>query len=79
METFLYSISGIIIGGIITFWASKYFFEKSLKSKKLSCFIQNISEILTDIDLDVKDYLRINFNSFLYQQSFQSMASFYAI
>ena len=61
METFIGTISGIIIGGLITIWASQYFYKKSVKEKKLSCFIQYISEILTNIDPEVKNNLEVDF------------------
>lgn len=61
METFIGTIAGIIIGGLITVWASRYFYKKSLKSKTLSCFVQYVSEILTDIDPDVKNNLEVDF------------------
>jgi hypothetical protein len=61
METFIGTISGIIIGGLITVWASRYFYKKSIKAKTLSCFVQYISEILTNIDPEVKNNLEVDF------------------
>ena len=61
METFIGTISGIIIGGLITVWASRYFYKKSVKAKTLSCFVQYISEILTNIDPEVKNNLEVDF------------------
>ncbi len=61
METFIGTIAGIIIGGLITVWASRYFYKKSIKSKSLSCFVQYVSEILTGIDPDIKSNLEVDF------------------
>lgn len=61
METFIGTIAGIIFGGLITVWASRYFYKKSIKSKNLACFVQYVSEILTDIDPDVKNNLEVDF------------------
>lgn len=62
MNTFIGTIAGILFGGILTFIASKYFYKKSIKIKKLSCFVQYVSEILTDIEPDLKKQLLVKYN-----------------
>lgn len=62
METFIGTISGILFGGILTFIASRYYYKKSIKTKDLSCFVQYVSEILTDIEPEVKKKLTVDYN-----------------
>lgn len=72
MDAFLGTVIGIIIGGAVTVAVSRYFYKKSLKSKELSCFVQYISEILTNIDPDVKNNLEIEFKDHAVEQLYQA-------
>lgn len=62
METFLGTIAGILFGGLISFLISRFYYKKSIKTKTLSCYVQFVSEILTDIDPDVKQKLEIDYD-----------------
>jgi hypothetical protein len=61
METFLGTIAGILFGGLISFLVSRFYYKKSIKTKTLSCYVQYVSEILTDIDPEVKQKLEIDY------------------
>ena len=54
-------ISSLFIGGLISLFITHYYSKKTLKIKNLSCFVQYLSEILTDIEPEVKNNLAINF------------------
>jgi len=71
METMIFSIIGLIIGGIITFFTSRYFFKKSLQHKELSTFIQFLTEILYDIDPDVEDKLKVFYENEIVKEFYQ--------
>lgn len=62
METFLGTMAGIIFGGMISFIISRFYYKKSIKTKNLSCYVQFVSEILTDIDPEVKQKLDIEYD-----------------
>ena len=74
MEPFLGTISGILFGGLISFLVSRFYYKKSIKTKTLSCYVQYVSEILTDIDPEVKQKLEIDYDGqkveSLYQAQF---------
>ncbi len=61
METFIGTLAGTLFGGLISFLISRFYYKKGLKKKTLSCYVQYISEILTDIDPEVKQRLVIDF------------------
>jgi hypothetical protein len=61
METFLATLAGIVFGGLISYWISRFYYKKSVKTKHLSCFVQFVSEILTDIAPDIKKKLLIQY------------------
>lgn len=62
METFLGTLAGILFGGLISFLVSRFYYKKSIKTKTLSCYVHYVSEILTDIDPDVKQKLEIDYD-----------------
>lgn len=62
MEEYLLPIIGILSGGVISVLVSRYYYKKSIREKTLSCYVQFVSEILTDIDFDLKQKLEINYN-----------------
>ncbi len=72
MNAFIGTVIGIIIGGIVTILVSRYFYKKSQKSKELSCYVQYISEILTNIDPDVKNNLEIEFKEHKVEKLYQA-------
>lgn len=61
METLLGTLAGILFGGLISYFISQFYYKKSIKTKTLSCYVQYISEFLTDIDEDVKKKLEIDY------------------
>jgi hypothetical protein len=63
METIIGTIAGIIFGGLLSFLVSRHFYQKSVKQKKLSCFVQFVSEILKNIDPQVKSKLKVEYES----------------
>jgi hypothetical protein len=62
METFIGTIIGIVFGGTLTFLASRHYYKKGIKTKSLHCFVQYISEILTDIEPEVKKKMHIDYD-----------------
>lgn len=70
MESFLYSFISILITILVT----HIYFKKSLKTKKLSCFVKNTMKLLTNIDTDIKKKLIVNYDGkqvdSIYQISF---------
>src|SRR6476620_7191576 len=61
MDTLLGTLAGILFGGLISYFISKFYYKKTIKIKTLSCYVQYISEFLTDIDEDVKKKLEIDY------------------
>lgn len=62
METIIFTTLGLIIGGLVTFYTTKHFFRKGIKSKSLSTYIQFITEILSDIDPEVEKKLKVSYD-----------------
>lgn len=62
METLLGTLAGILFGGLISYFISRFYYKKTIKVKTLSCYVQYISEFLTDIDEDVKKKLEIDYD-----------------
>lgn len=71
METFIGTLSGIVFGGIFTYLASRYFYKKSIKTKNLACFVQYVSEILTDIEPEVKKKLSVEYEGHIVENLYQ--------
>ena len=69
MEIIIYTAIGLILGGLVTVFTSKYFHRKGIKSKSLSTYIQFITEILSDIDPEVEKKLQVSYN----QQEVESL------
>lgn len=61
MDTFLGTLAGIIFGGFISFCVSRFYYKKSIKKKQISCFVDFLSEILTDIAPDIKQKLVVDY------------------
>ncbi len=68
MET----IIGIIIGGIITILASRYFFKKSIRIRRLSFYTDFVSEIMSISDKSIKEQLEIRYNGEKLDNIFQA-------
>ena len=62
MDTIFFSVIGIIVGGITSFWVGKYYFKKGVKEKSLTPFLQFASGILTDIDEEVRNKLKVRYD-----------------
>ena len=61
--TIAFSLGGIIIGAIITFLVSKYFFRKSIKEKTLKPFIQFESKLFSELDPELKEDLIVKYKN----------------
>ena len=59
MEIIATTIIGIIIGGIITYFVSREFYEKTKKTKSLEPFVRFVTTILSSIDPEVKKQLKV--------------------
>ena len=57
------TLGGIIIGAVITYIVSKYFFKKSIKEKSLTPFLQFSSRLFSEIDPELKKELIVNYKN----------------
>ncbi|MCL2683193.1 MAG: hypothetical protein FWE63_06920 [Bacteroidales bacterium] len=57
------AICGIIIGAIATYLASKHFFNKGIKCKSLTPFIQYSSTLFSDIEPELQESLTVNYKN----------------
>lgn len=71
METFISTSVGIILGGILSYIISRFYYKKSIKTKSLSVFVDFISSILDDIDPEVKTKLKVNYKDNEVEQLYQ--------
>lgn len=62
METILYTAIGVVLGGIITYLVGKYYYKKNTKEKSLTPFLQFVSGVLTDVDPQVKEKLKVHYD-----------------
>jgi hypothetical protein len=57
------TIGGVIIGAVITFIVSKYFFKKGVKEKSLTPFLQFSSRLFSELDPELKKELIVNYKN----------------
>lgn len=61
--TLLFSIAGIVIGAIVSYFVSKHFFKKGVKKKSLTPYIQFSSKLFSDLDHELREDLIVNYKN----------------
>lgn len=61
--TLIFSVAGIVIGAIASYFVSKHFFKKGDKKKSLTPYIQFSSKLFSDLDHELRENLIVNYKS----------------